>query len=512
MDHLINMPSRRFVITRTRSEKISFFWYVFNLFVCILFGFILLVWAILAHLAESGVFDRGEFSGVIKRADIFVYLPSVGTSFGDVSWNFLIAFANILEIILVIGLYGAICVHRQRSIIDDFPDKEPNASVCFIYVLRIVIVLCLTLGGLLFLVDSPIRSHMSSLMESAIPWVTEATDRNIMDVYQSTFQCCGRESRKDWIQIDNDRGIVRDWTPQSCCINISDCSLPSENFFTDVSTFAMLGTTTSPVANTPIPFGEYFNETFDRGCNEAIQSWLIIHGLLLLTFAFVLLLLHISWVIWRRNARLPSLFRGCCESYRRNRVQPICLKVNESSTDSNISLVFFENGVKNNSSETMNLSNVSSLENNHVISKMPELPSTSRVQLESRMLTPIDNPPPVMSTINEIKNSPKTWRGRAKISRSSRSLSLKDYFENGGINLRDEARPRPPTPAKMPPQFLKFHKDIVVTFRAPELDFPEPVPTTDTWVTPVQSDAPKVKRSINGDKLSIVSLESLEDW
>ncbi|XP_077970162.1 uncharacterized protein LOC120331969 [Styela clava] len=492
MDHSINIPSKRFVITRTRSEKISFYWYALNLFVCILFGCILLIWGILAHLAESGVFDRGEFSGIIKRADIVAYLPTVGTSFGDVSSKFLVAFEIILEIILVIGLYGAICVHRQRSSIDDFPDKELNASVCFIHILRIAIVICLAIGGMLYFVDSPLRSHMSSLMSSAIPGVEETLDRNIMNVYQSTFQCCGHDSRKDWIQVDNDTGIVRDWTPQSCCIDRSDCrpTLPSETIFTDAATFAILETTKSPVLDTSIPFvvenGELinFNKTFNRGCDEAIQSWLIIHGLLLLTFTFVLLLLHIAWMVWRRNAKLPYLFRGCCESYRKNRVQPICLKVNESSTDSNISLVFFEDGVKNgnsSSNETISPNNIPSSENNHVIVKIPELPSMSRVQLESTMFTPIDNPLPAIGTINENKTRPQTSRRRPhpKIGLFLRNVSLKDYFGNSGVNLRDETRLRPPTPAKMPLQAKKVHKDIVITFEAPELDFPKPVPTTD---------------------------------
>ncbi|XP_039248104.2 uncharacterized protein LOC120325980 [Styela clava] len=529
MDQLINVTSKRFKIDRTRSEKISFFLYVTNLFACILFGCILLVWVILAHLAESGVFDRGEFSGIIKRADIFVYLPSAGTSFGDVSWIFLVVFALFLETLLVIGLYGAICVHRRRSIIDDFPDKEPKASVCFIYILRISIVICLALGGMSFVVDSPIRSHMSSLMESAISGygIVESTNQNIIDVYQNTFQCCGRESRRDWIQVDDDTGIVRDWTPQSCCIDRSDCFLSPENIFTDVSTIAIFGTTTSPVADTSVAFvvenSELFdfNETFDRGCDEAIQSWLTIHGLLLFTIASVLFLLHTSWMIWRRNARLSYLLRGCCEASRRNRVKPICLKIHESSTDSNTSLVFSENGIMNaiSSNSSIKLINAPSLENNHAIVKMPELPSVSQVHLVSRMMTPIDDPlPPIFSTKKETESRPKTARERpkSKLSLSSGNVSLKNYFENSGANLRDETRPRPPTPAMIPPWAMRTHGNIDIeqpfTITVPELDFPKPVYNKNAcWATSVKSEVTKSKRQNVDDNLSIVSLESFDE-
>ncbi|XP_039263631.2 uncharacterized protein LOC120339549 [Styela clava] len=519
-ENMMNICTGRFTITRARSEKISFFVYLLHLLACATLWGILLVWGILNQLVESGVIDQDEFYGIFKDFNVIFHLSTIRIDVGDVSAIFLVVFATMLETISVFGICGAIRVNRRRRIRDDSPDifVEPKTSLCSIIFLRIVIVICLALGGMSLAVSDPLMSHMVSAMSSVITGSIGSTNIKAMDIYQSVFQCCGAKSPKDWIQVDKENGIVYDWIPQSCCINSSDCSISPRNVILDVSSTAISMTTANPGMGTSIPFSLGNDATFDfvqtqiydRGCDTAIQSFLTLHSLLLFASAFILILLHTSWVIWRRNAGLPYL---CCEFNRRkNRVLPIHLEVNGSPTSSNESLFFLQNKLINNisSSESFQLINVpESSESNHIVMKKPGPPSITRVG-QDIAISPLENLRSSFTNKDETKYRPRTSRARPKtgISRSAGNLP-----RNVSRMLEETmSGHRPPTPAKLPQQVMVVHGDNEDADTFEPAHFSGPASSKDTWATAVNVEVPNTKRQNDDDKLSIYSIDSLEGW
>nr|XP_039265611.1 uncharacterized protein LOC120341203 [Styela clava] len=514
---------------QTRSEKISFFVYLLNLLTCAILWSILLAWEIISQLIEYDVIGRDEFDGIFKRSDVTLNISSIRLNVGDASSIFLVVYSIVQETILVIGICGAIRVHRQRILLDGSPDTlaEPKTSVYFVIFLRISIVICLVLGGMTLSVNGPLASHMSSAMSSVITGSTESTSIYPMDIYQSMFQCCGANSPKDWIEVDEDNGIIYNRTPQSCCINSSDCSKSPIHVFDDIPSTAAPISTANPGVYTSVPISFENDYTFDiiqtqiydRGCDSVIQSFLIIHSILLLASATILILLHASWFIWRRNAGFPYM---CCESFSgRNRVQPINLNVNDGSTSSNESLVFLENKLIKNisSSESVQLFNVpESLENSHIIFKKPAPLPLTRVA-QDMTFPPIDPPLSSFTNENEKKYRPRKSRGRPKtgISRSTGSLSLRNLTNDVAKILGGTmSGHRPPTPAEMPSQTMIVHGDIdieaPVTLEPALLHFSGPSSSKDKWATAVNLEVPNTKRQNEDDKLSIYSCESLEGW